>query len=82
MLPEAQHVGHKISTSGLELAVKKVKAIKEALTTKNMTQLKYFSEQILITTDLYKFYKTLLTSYSHCKSCYSTIENGPRDQNK
>ena len=42
MLPEVQYLGHKISARGLEPSVEKVKAIREAPTPKNVTQLKSF----------------------------------------
>ena len=42
MLPEVQYLGHKISARGLEPSDEKIKAIKEAPTPENVTQLKSF----------------------------------------
>ena len=42
MLPEVQYLGHKISAKGLEPTDKKIRAIREAPTPQNVTQLRSF----------------------------------------
>ena len=46
MLPSVEFLGHRISANGLKLNSKKIKAIKEAMTPTNLSQLKSFLDVI------------------------------------
>lgn len=79
MLPEVQYLGHKISAKGLEPTDQKIKAIREAPTPQNVTQLRSFLGAINY---YYKFLPNLASNLSPFTSCYSIRANGCGDQHR
>ena len=79
MLPEVQYLGHKISAKGLEPTDEKIKAIGEAPTPQNVTQLRSFPGAV----NYYcKFLPNLANNLSPFTSYYSIKANGHGDQNR
>ena len=76
MLPEVQYLGHKILARRLEPSAEKAKAIREAPTPKNVTQLKSFLGAV-------NYYCKFLSNFAD-KLCplYKSTTDGPGDQNK
>ena len=70
------YLGHKILARGLEPSAEKAKAIREAPTPKNVTQLKSFLGAV-------NYYYKFLSNFAD-KLCplYKSTTDGPGDQNK
>ena len=72
MLPEVEYLGHRISKNGLHPTIEKVRAISDAPTPTNMTQLKSFL-------GIVKYYSKFLPSLSSTLApLYRLLQKGTR----
>ena len=73
MLQEVEYLGHKLSREGLKPSTEKIKALRQAPTPKDLTQLKSF---LGLVNYYSRFLPNLATTLALCMNCCVRKQNG------